>query len=103
MPFLQGKGQMLESILFSPQETPNSKWKLEVVDRIPAQIEIFVLPFNPSGERINFIEPALVKISIVDRKGQKVLQQMHPSETNYVKFYLFKESSNQEVNKWMEV
>jgi speckle-type POZ protein len=50
-----------------------------------------VLPFNPSGERINFIEPALVKISIVDRKGQKVLQQMHPSETNYVKFYLFKE------------
>jgi speckle-type POZ protein len=91
VPFLQGKGQMLESILFSPQETPNSKWKLEVVDRIPAQIEIFVLPFNPSGERINFIEPALVKISIVDRKGQKVLQQMHPSETNYVKFYLFKE------------
>jgi hypothetical protein len=35
VPFLQttdGKGQDLNSPLFSPQETPNSKWKLGVND-----------------------------------------------------------------------
>ncbi len=73
VPFLQsrdGKGKMLGSSLFSPQETPNSKWKLEVFDGC-AQITIYASHCNSAGKEEKFLEPALVNMSIVNKRGKK--------------------------------
>jgi speckle-type POZ protein len=78
VPFLQtkdGKGQTLESPLFSPQETPNSKWVLVVSDR-KTQITICTYHYDSAGELVNFVEPVQVKMSILDNRRKKVFQQM---------------------------
>jgi speckle-type POZ protein len=95
MPFLQttyGQGQMLRSHLFSPQETPNSKWALEVNDT-KTQIEIYTYHYNYAGKTVNFVEPALVKMSILNKRRKKILQQMLSSnqQCSVVTFYLSKE------------
>jgi speckle-type POZ protein len=75
--------------LTSPQETPNSKWQLHVEDHGTA-ITIRAKHFNSAGKCVDFVEPALVKMSIVNKKGTKVLQQMLSSTptTSYVTFNL---------------
>jgi speckle-type POZ protein len=88
------RGQQV-SALFSPKETPNSKWKLEVYDHNETEITIFALHLNSAGKEDNFVEPAaLVKMSILNKKGTKVFQQMQmlPSQptTDYVGFLLSK-------------
>ena len=95
VPFLQtgdGNGQRLDSHSFSPRETPDSEWKLGVFD-YETLIGIYPYHLNSAGERTNFFEPVLVKMSILDAKRRKVLQQMVPSHPNYyyVEFLLSKE------------
>ena len=95
VPFLQtkdGKGESLDSPLFSPQETPNSKWKLQVCDASHS-LRIYAYHYNSNGGSVNFVEPVLVKMSILNKRRQKVFQQMVSSAptTHCVEFYLSKE------------
>ena len=97
VPFLQtadGKGKdLLSPELFSPKETPKSQWRLGMCDK-GTQIKICVIHLNSVGSIANLVEPALVKMSILDRNGRKVIQQMIPSSPNLssVIFVLSKES-----------
>ena len=77
VPFLQtnGNGKMWESILFSPQQTPNSKWKLQVCDGSHF-LRIYACHYNSTGGSVNFVEPVLVKLSITNNSIKKVFQQM---------------------------
>ncbi len=84
VPFLQtkdGKGQMLFSSLFSPQETPNSKWELVVSDT-KTQISIETCHCKSMKvkkdivEVVDIVEPIQVKMSILNKRGKKVLQKM---------------------------
>ena len=63
-----------ESHLFSPPETPNSKWQLEVNDH-ETGIRINLFHYNSAEELDYFVEPALVKMSILNERENKVLQQ----------------------------
>jgi speckle-type POZ protein len=95
VPFLQttdGIGQLLESPLFSPQETPNSKWQLEVYD-VRHSLRIVTLHCNSTEQEVNFVEPVLVKLSILNNRRKKVFQQIVSSAPTvcYVEFYLSKE------------
>jgi speckle-type POZ protein len=77
---------------FSSQETPNSQWELQVKEKF-AEIPVHVSTRSgPHGLNRNFVEPALVKILIINRKGNKVLQQMLPSQPNKndVEFMFYK-------------
>jgi speckle-type POZ protein len=93
LPFLHtadGRGQRLVSPLFSPQETPNSKWKLQVADKT-TQIEINAFNYNSAGSNVKCLEPALMKMSILNKRGKKVLQIITTSVTfNYSKEDLLK-------------
>jgi speckle-type POZ protein len=94
VPFLQtkdGKGQRLDSPLFSPHETPNSKWTLGVLD-IGMEIKIFVMHLNSAGKTEHFVEPALVEISILNKHSILTSDPM----TYCVTFYLSKE----DIIKW---
>ncbi len=66
---------------FSSQETPNSKWLLEVKEK-GTEIPIHASHCDSSGIRTNFVEPFVVKMLIINKKGKKVLQQMLPSQPN---------------------
>jgi hypothetical protein len=95
VPFLQttdGSDKSLESPFFSSHETPNSKWRLQVWDGSHS-LEIFALHHNSTGAHANFVEPVLVKLSILNNKRNKVFQQMVSSAptTHCVEFYLSKE------------
>jgi speckle-type POZ protein len=109
VPFLQttdGSDKSLNSIVFSPwgkhllfgvscaQETPNSKWKLLLFDQMNTRVRIYVCHYNSTdGAHANFVEPVLVKLSILNNKRNKVFQQMVSSAptTHCVEFYLSKE------------
>jgi speckle-type POZ protein len=95
VPFLQtadGYGKILESHLFPPQETPNSKWQLQVWDGSDSLI-IYPYHYNSTGGCVNFVEPVLVKLSILNNRRKKVFQQIVSSAppTYHVEFYLSKE------------
>ena len=94
--FLQtkdGKGETLESPVFSSKKNPNSKWQLQVEDYDETQIIIYACHCDSEEEQyVNFVEPILVKMLILDRNGRKVLQQMLPStKSYYVAFEFCKE------------
>ena len=95
LPTAEGNGlHFFMSPLFYPQETPNRKWQLRVMDTNGTQITISAFQYDSSGVIVNFVEPAvLVKMSILDRNERKCLQQMLTSQqTSYdVKFLLSKE------------
>ena len=78
-----GCGEKLLSFtpMFSPPETPKSKWRLAVYD-CGTNIKIIAFHFNSVGKAENLLEPALVKMSILDRNGRKVIQQTIPSSPN---------------------
>jgi speckle-type POZ protein len=94
VPFLQttdGRGQQLNSPLFSPQETPNSKWELRVNDN-GTQIEIDAYHCNSAGTNVKFLESTLVKLSILNKRGKKLLEiTVSSALTTYVKFDFSKE------------
>jgi speckle-type POZ protein len=95
VPFLQttdGRGLRLVSPLFSPQETPNSKWQLQVCDASQS-LRIRACHFDSTGGYVNFVEPVLVKLSILNNRRNKVFQQMISSAPtiSYVEFHLSKE------------
>jgi speckle-type POZ protein len=85
------RGVTLELPFFSPQETPNSKWKLKVWERNKT-ISIRASHYNLTRSE-NFVEPGLVKMYILNDRRQKVFQQMVSSapNTSYVEFKLSKE------------
>jgi speckle-type POZ protein len=93
-PFIQttdGNGETLESPVFSSKTNPNSKWQLQVEDD-ETQINIYACHCDSIGEYVELLEPIMVKMSILDRNGRKVLHQMLPStKSYYVKFELSKE------------
>jgi hypothetical protein len=99
VPFLHtvnGKGEGLRSSVCSQQKTPNSKWTLFVIDN-KDDVVIRVNECNSMGEPVHTVEvePFLVKMSILNKRGKKVLQEMLPSNTSHsnssVRFYLCKE------------
>jgi hypothetical protein len=79
--------------LFAPQETTKSKWRLEVDNR-NLQIGISVIHFNFTGTVGYFVQPTLVEMLILERKGRKVFQQLVLSSRNspVVQFFVSKES-----------
>ena len=82
VPFLQttdGGSQQLNSIVFSPQETPNSNWQLQLYDRRNS-LGIITYHCNSTEGRVNFVEPVLVKLSILNKRGKKDFQQMVSSD-----------------------
>ena len=87
-----GEKLLSSTPMFSPPETPKSKWRLAVYDW-GKNIKIFAFHFNSVGKAEKFVEPALVKMSILDRNGRKVIQKMIPSSPNLpsVMFLLSKE------------
>ena len=95
LPFLQnrnGVDEYLDSPLFSTPEILNSSYNLQVQDNAE-QIKIFVVHHNSAGEEEDFVEPVLVKMSILNQKGTKVLQQMLSSSPDscVVEFNISKE------------
>jgi speckle-type POZ protein len=95
VPFLQttdGNGKNLHSPLYFPQETPNSKWQLQLYDGRNSLI-IYPYHYNSINQQVNFVEPVLVKLSILNNRRQKVFQQMvsSPLIRNYVESHLSKE------------
>jgi hypothetical protein len=103
VPFLKttdGNGEKLISPLFSPEETPNSKWELDSRNQTGGYIEIGAYHHNSSAGNVEeFVEPAQVKMSILDNKGTEVFQQISPTSPCYfwginlglVKFHFSKE------------
>jgi hypothetical protein len=79
VPFLNttdGEGETLESPLFSPEETPNSKWQLQVGDGSHS-LRIYACHCtSTAGGYSNFVEPALVEMLIRNNRRQKVFQKM---------------------------
>ena len=96
VPFLnttEGNVQhFLISHLLSPQQTPK-RWRLQLEDINGAQITISAFQLDSSGELLHFVEPFQVKMSILERNGKKIFQQMLPSQPNsyFVEFLLSKE------------
>jgi speckle-type POZ protein len=95
LPFLQnrtGEDEYLNSPLFPTPEILNSSYILQVQDNAE-QIKIFVVHHNSAGQEDNFVEPALVNMSILNQKGTKVLQKMLSStpDSDCVVFNLSKE------------
>jgi speckle-type POZ protein len=76
-----GCGEKLPPTPLSTPEAPKSKWRLAVYDW-GKNIKICAFHFNSVGKAENFVEPALVKMSILDRNGRKVIQKMIPSSPN---------------------
>jgi speckle-type POZ protein len=76
-----GKSQTLKSPVFSPQETPNSKWVL-LVHNTQTQITIRPYHSDSAGELEDLVEPVLMKMSILNKRGEKVLQVMVSSAPN---------------------
>ena len=84
VPFLQtadGNGKHIGSSFFSSQGTSSSKWRLILFD-YSQSIKISTFQYNTAERILKFVEPAVVKISMINGKGQKVLQQMAPSSPN---------------------
>jgi speckle-type POZ protein len=95
LPFLQnrdGEDEFLDSPLFPTPEILNSSYDLQVQDKAE-QIIIIVGHHNSAGEEADFVEPALVNMSILNQKGTKVLQKMLSStpDSDCVEFNLSKE------------
>jgi speckle-type POZ protein len=95
VPFLQnrdGEDEYLDSPLFPTPDTPNSIFNLQVQDSAEHKI-ILVVHHDSAGEEEVFVETALVKMSILNKKGTKVLQQMLSSipDIDLVRFDLSKE------------
>ena len=89
VPFIHtadGNGQKLDSIIFSPQETPNKKWKLLLYDR-GAHIEIYVFHGNSPGTTVTLLELIQGKMSILNKRGKKVLQKMLELKPNKNEFF----------------
>lgn len=97
VPFLQnseGNGERLKSIRFIPKELSGDQWKLKMYeDNDTTELDISAFHYNSAGEREDLVDPVLVKMSIINQKKQKVLQQMTTSQPDlcYVQFLLDKE------------
>jgi speckle-type POZ protein len=97
VPFLQisnrSTGETLKSPLFPTPEIPNRKWALEVLDK-KTEIAILVSQYDSDIEIENFGQPFLVKMSILNKSGTKVLQQMFSSAQMFSWTYYMKEKFN---------
>jgi speckle-type POZ protein len=81
VPFLQYSDsdcEYISSPFFPTRDTPNSQLIMGVEDDFN-QITIRIHHYNSAAEIVNFVEPTLVKMSILNNKGTKVLQQILPS------------------------
>lgn len=94
VPFLQNTNdndEILESPFFYSKETPGHQWKLALF----ANTELFIqsVQYDSEGQPKIIIDSVLVKISILNKNGDKVHQQMLLSELNsyYVLFKLSKD------------
>jgi hypothetical protein len=82
VPFLQTTNgisfdYLLSPDIFSLQEITKRKLKLGVCD-LGMQIGIYLQRYNK-----DFVEPALLKMSILDKRGEKVLQKISPTVPEY--------------------
>jgi speckle-type POZ protein len=78
VPFLQttyGDGKLIHSPNFTSKESPEGKWRLELFD-YAMRISIYVYHQNYVGKCNTFTNPILVKMTMRNGKGQKVLQQI---------------------------
>jgi speckle-type POZ protein len=83
----------IDSFIFSSQDSPPRKWSLELCYDREKSVDIFVWHHNLENSTTNILEPVLIKISLLNKKGREALQQMLPSSTNSnrVTFSLIKE------------
>jgi speckle-type POZ protein len=94
VPFLHttnGWGEKLSSF-FSSSEIPERQWRLQLLDR-STQLLIYAFHYDSAGQLAIIEDPVLLKISIVNKRGQKVHQlllQLKPGLDN-VHFTLNKE------------
>jgi speckle-type POZ protein len=83
VPFLRtfdGHGESICSPLFSSREIPDSKWKLALFDggtSFGTTITIMAIQYH--SPRINIVDADLLKISILNKRGQYHQQQIMPS------------------------
>lgn len=68
----------LDSILFSSKSTPDRLWKMQLIDMATdLRIQIFLTtPGVAYYESAKLIDPVRVKMAILNRKRQKVLEQV---------------------------
>jgi speckle-type POZ protein len=74
----EDESDYLTSPSFPTPEIPNSKWKLVVYDR-GSKISIYTYHYNFAGSNVNSVEPFQVKMSILDKNGRKIVQQINDS------------------------
>jgi hypothetical protein len=98
VPILQsanGNDDILESPFFSSQDTPGQQWKLALFGN--SKLHIQPVHYDSAGQAKTIVDPVLVMISIVNQRGQKLHQQINPSEPN--SYYVLFELSKEEILK----
>jgi speckle-type POZ protein len=95
IPLLKTGNKKIEDIcsdLYSSQDECH-KWQLYLTNENSKTLAICLFHFDSAEDGAKIDDPVLVKISILNEKGQKVLQQMIASEpnTDFVEFFLTKE------------
>jgi speckle-type POZ protein len=85
VPFLHttnGWEEMLESSFFSSSEIPGRQWTLALLVESTELIiyAFYYKVYNFAGQSANIGDPVLLKISIVNKRGQKVHQQVLQSK-----------------------
>lgn len=89
----QSRVEYFESSFFSAEETPGRLWQLQLFNQSD-YFGIYAYHYNLARRVVDIGHPAvLVKFAIVNRQGQKIHQQMIPSQANlyFVNFDLPKE------------
>ena len=85
VPFLQSTDadnlKQINSSLFSPRETPDSQWILSLYDE-KTYMSIRTWHYNSAGKNVYIADPVLVKISILNKKKKKIIQQILSSKPN---------------------
>ena len=84
VPFMEttdGNGKQINSPSFKSQETPERKWILRLYDE-KTRIIIYAWHCDSEGNATNIVDPVLMKVSIRNGKGRKVLKQIIPSQPN---------------------
>jgi speckle-type POZ protein len=89
VPFMQttdGNGKQIDSPSFKSQETQERKWILSLYDVKPVyfeqRIKICAWHCDSKGKATNIVDPVLMKVSIRNGKGRKILRQIIPSQPN---------------------
>jgi hypothetical protein len=99
MPFLQTTNdseEIFESPFFYSHRTPGHQWKLALFAN--TEIIIQLVHYDSEGQPKIIIDPVLVEMAILNKKGEKVHRKMLLSEPHSYYYVLF-ELSKEEILK----